>query len=282
MITREDMLELAEFQGHGTDCAISFYFQPSRPKNKSHREDAILAKDLVRQALREAEKNGRNGGARTDLQHILDLAADWQGSQTRARVVFACSNRNVWREFELPPQFPDTQLFLNRRFHLKPMVRVLRAQPRLWMVFVDRHRARFFDLHLDKLKERESLFHALPRRGRGDGFAGYDAGHAERSVNDEILRHFKNVAEYLRQGQEKGAFDNLVIGCQDINWHEFQQHLHSYVKKKFPGTDYGRRWHCHRTAGSRASHRILKQSLDVHRHGLVDEALSQPEATDAA
>ena len=229
-------------------------FQPSRPKNKSHREDAILAKDLVRQALREAEKNGRNGGARTDLQHILDLAADWQGSQTRARVVFACSNRNVWREFELPPQFADTQLFLNRRFHLKPMVRVLRAQPRLWMVFVDRHRARFFDLHLDELKEREALFHALPRRGRGDGFAGYDAGHAERSVNDEILRHFKNVAEYLRQGQEKGAFDNLVIGCQDINWHEFPTASPFLRKEEFARTDYGRRWHCHRTAGSRASH----------------------------
>ena len=60
MITREDIRELAEFQGSGTDCAISFYFQPARPSNKSHREQAILAKDLVRQALREAEKSGRN------------------------------------------------------------------------------------------------------------------------------------------------------------------------------------------------------------------------------
>jgi hypothetical protein len=40
MITREDVRELAEFQGSGTDCAISFYFQPARPSNKSHREQA--------------------------------------------------------------------------------------------------------------------------------------------------------------------------------------------------------------------------------------------------
>src|SRR5258705_4600042 len=110
MITREDMLELAQFQGHGAECAISFYFQPSRPKNKSHREDGILAKDLVRQALREAEKRGRNGSARTDLQRILDLSATWHGSQT-AKVVFACSSRNFWREFDLPPQFADTEHF---------------------------------------------------------------------------------------------------------------------------------------------------------------------------
>jgi len=131
MITHEDMLELAQFQAHGTDCAISFYFQPSRPKNKSHREDAILAKDLVRQALREAEKNDRNGFAQADLRRVLDLAAGWHGNQTRAKVVFACGSRNIWREFELPPQFADTQLFVNRRFHLKPLVLVLRAQPRL-------------------------------------------------------------------------------------------------------------------------------------------------------
>ncbi len=275
MITREDMLELAQFQGHGTDCAVSFYFQPSRPRNKSHREDAILAKDLIRQALREAEKNGRNGSARADLQRILELAAEWHGNQTHAKVVFACSSRNVWREFELPPQLADTQLFVNRRFHLKPLVLVLRAQPRLWLAFVDRHRARIFDLHLDELKEREALFHALPRRGRGDGFAGYDAGHAERSVNDEILHHYKNVAEYLRQGQEKGAFDNLIIGCQDINWHDFEPHLHPYVKQRLLGriaADLGTitEQQVREEAGN-----ILRQSLDQHRRDLVNDVISQ-------
>src|SRR6185295_7934426 len=149
MITREDMLELAQFQGHGTDCAISFYFQPSRPKNKSHREDAILAKDLVRQALREAQKDGRNGCARSDLQRIQELSADWQGSKT-AKVVFACSSRNLWREFDFFTDLATTELFVNRRFHLKPLVLVLRAQPRLWAVVVDRHRARIFDLYLDE------------------------------------------------------------------------------------------------------------------------------------
>jgi peptide subunit release factor 1 (eRF1) len=274
MITREQMIELAEFQAHGADCAISFYFQPSRPKNKAHREDVILAKDLVRQALREAEKNGRNGSARSDLQRMLDLSAAWHGSQT-AKVVFACNSRNIWREFDLPPQFADTCLFVNRRFHLKPLVLIMRAQPHLWLTLVDRHRARIFDLYLDELKEREALFHALPRRGRGDGFAGYDAGHAERSVNDEILHHYKNVAEYLRLGQEKGAFDNLIIGCQDINWHEFEPQLHPHLKKRLLGrmaTDVGTI--SEQQVREQAAH-ILRQSLDHHRHDLVHEVLSQ-------
>ena len=275
MITREDIRELAQFQGNGADCAISFYFQPPKPKNKSHREEAILAKDLVRNALREVEKSGRNGCARADLRRVLDLAAGLHGNQARAKAVFACGTRNLWREFDLPPLLPETRLFVNRRFHLKALAVVLGAQPRLWVALIDRHRARLFDLHLDELKERESLFRTLPRRGRGDGFAGYDAGHAERSVNDEILHHFKNVAEYLRQGEEKGAFDSLIVACQDHNWHEFEPHLHPYVKKRLLGrfvADVGATTHeqVREQAG-----RILRQSLEQHQHDLVSEVLGQ-------
>lgn len=274
MITREDVRELAEFQGSGTDCAISFYFQPARPSNKSHREQAILAKDLVRQALREAEKNGRNGCARADLQRILDLTADWQGISARAKAVFACGGRNIWREFELPPQLAKTQLFVNRRFHLNELAVVLGRQPRLRVAILDRHRARLFDLHLDEVREQEALFHTLSRR-RGDGFLGYDAGHAERSVNDEVLHHFKNVAEVLKQGLEKGAFDQVIIGCPDIHWHDFEAHLHPYVRQRLLGrfaADVGK---VSVEQVREQGERMLKESLTQHRHELVREALGQ-------
>jgi peptide subunit release factor 1 (eRF1) len=275
MITREDIRELAQFQGISSDCAVSFYFQPPRPKNKSHREEAILAKDLVRHAMREVEKNGRNGSVRSDLQRILDLAAELHGNQTRAKAVFACGRRNIWREFDLPPYLADTQLFVNRRFHLKPLAVVLAAQPHLWVALADRHRARVFDVHLDEVKELESLFHPLPRRGRGDGFMGYDAGHAERSVNDEVLHHFKNVAEYLKQGHEKGAFESLIIGCQEINWHEFEPHLHPYLKKRLLGRFVADIASVTEEQVRDHARRILQESLDHHRRDLVSEALNQ-------
>ena len=71
MITREDIRELAQFQYNDEDnCVLSFYFQPRRPQNKSHREEAILAKDLVREALHGTEKNAKNKCAKADLQRI--------------------------------------------------------------------------------------------------------------------------------------------------------------------------------------------------------------------
>ena len=233
-ITREDIRELAAFQSNGDGCALSFYFQPRTPQNKSHKEETILAKDLVRQALREAEKHGKNGCAREDLDRILEIAGNLHGNQARAKAVFASSTKKIWREFDLPPQLPGTQLVVNRRFHLKPLAALLGAQPKLCVALVDRQRGRFFDLRLDELKERGGLFHNLPR-GRSDGYAGYNAGHVQRRVANEAKQHYKQVADRLQEEVERGLWEKLVIGCHDTNWSEFESHLHAYVKQRLLG-----------------------------------------------
>src|SRR6201993_1351212 len=118
MITREDIRELAAFQSNGDGCALSFYFQPRTPQNRSHKEEAILAKDLVRQALRESEQHGNGGCAREDLERILEIANNLPGGRGKAKAIFAAAPKKIWKEFDLPPQLPGTQLFVNRRFHL--------------------------------------------------------------------------------------------------------------------------------------------------------------------
>ena len=109
---------------------------------------------------------------------------------------FASGAKGYWREFDLPAWLGATQLFVNRRFHLKPLAALLGAQPRLGVVLVDRQRARFFDLRLDELKEREGMFRSLPRN-RSDGYAGYNAGHTERIVKQQTL---PQALEYVWRG----------------------------------------------------------------------------------
>jgi peptide chain release factor subunit 1 len=277
MITREDIRELAQFKADDHNaCALSFYFEPRTPQNKSHREEIILAKDLVRNALRETEKDGKNGCARADLARILSLAENLQGNQARAKAVFACGRKGIWREFDLPPQLPETQLFVNRQFHLKPLAQLLGAQPRLWAAVVDRHRARFFDLRLDELKESESLFRTPPlRQGRGDGYAGYEGGHAQRRAEDEALHHFKAVAEHLKNAFEQGEFEKLIVGCQDSNWHELEAHLHPYVKERLLGRFSADVAKLTNEQIREQATRILRDALDHRRHELVREVLDQ-------
>jgi hypothetical protein len=252
MITRDQIHEIAQFEDQGA-CALSFYFQPTTPRNKAHKEEAILTKDLVREALRKlesraklhdrnnegADKNKENKdkyeAARADIDRIVRLSQDLRGNGTHAKAVFACAAQGFWREYDLPPQLGGTQLLLSQHFYLKPLAQLLGAFPSLGVVLVDRQRARLFDLRLGELTEREGFFHPLPRRGRGDGFAGYDGGHAERRVADEARQHFKLVAEVLKNALEKHAFEKWILGCQETHWTQFQPQLHPDVAQKLLG-----------------------------------------------
>ena len=74
MITRDDIRELANF--HSSEgCAVTFYYQPAAPTNRSHRDETILVKDLVNNSLRGAEKKGsKQKSALADLQRILEVS----------------------------------------------------------------------------------------------------------------------------------------------------------------------------------------------------------------
>ena len=277
MITREDIRQLAQFQTNGHEgCALSFYFEPSTPHDKSHREEAILVKDLVRDALREVEKNRKNGDTKADLDRILVLAENLHGNQARAKAIFACGSRNFWREFDLPTQLSGTQLFVNRRFHLKPLAQALGAQPLLWVALVGRQRARFFDLRLDELQERKGLFRTpVLRQERRNGHANYEGGQAQRRIQDDALHHFKDVAEHLREALEKGICEKLIIGCHDTNWHQLESHLHPYVKDRLVG-----HFSCDvsKMTGEQIKEqagRLLRHSMDRRRRELVADVLNQ-------
>jgi peptide subunit release factor 1 (eRF1) len=233
MITRENIRELANFEAR-EGCAVSFFYQPVTPRNKSHREEAILIKDLVRAAQRDAEKQGRDGCAQPDLDRILEMAERLHGNGGRAKAIFASAKDNFWREFDLPPRFAETRLFINQRFHLRPLTAIADVLPRLLIVVLDKTRARFFELWMDEIHELEQfrMANEITRRGRSDGWGGYEAGHAERHVDNEALHFYKDVAEKMKALHESG-FDRFLIGCRDENWPEIEPHLHPYVKQRF-------------------------------------------------
>jgi peptide chain release factor subunit 1 len=236
MMTRDEIRELAAFQADETKgaCALSFYFQPDPAQDRSHRREAIVAKDIVKQALKSTAATGKNGSLHADLDRVLDLATNLRGN-ARGRAVFACSAQNFWREYELPPHLGATQIYLQPQFQLKPLAALLGAQPALCVAMVDRQRARFFDLRLDHLHENGAIVHMLSRSASSYGYNGYEAGHAERRVSEEALQHFKAVSERLRADLERGAWERLIVGCHDVSWPEFESHLHPYVKQRLIG-----------------------------------------------
>ncbi len=273
MIMREAIRELASFESP-EGCAVSFYYQPRTPQNKSHKEEAILVKDLARNVLAERAKHGKNGHAREDLERIVAFAERLKGNHARGKAVFACGARGIWKEFDLPSQLRATQLVVNTRFHLKPLTAML-ASPRCYIVLADRERARLFDLWMDHFAEVDNIFDEIPRRGRSDGFQGYDAGHNERRIEVEAIRHFKRVAERLQQLAVDRSVNLFIIGCRDETWPEFSAQLHTYVKQRVigrfsvdPATASGEEVR-------EKAERILEEYEADRRQGLIREVLGE-------
>src|SRR5277367_3003054 len=138
MMTREEIRELAAFQADESKgaAALSFYFQPDPPQDRSHRSEGIVAKDVVKQALQSAAAPGKNGSVHADLDRIIDLATNLRG-QARGKVVFACSAENVWKEYDLPPRLGATHIYLQPRFQLKPLSSLLGGHPALCVAVID-------------------------------------------------------------------------------------------------------------------------------------------------
>lgn len=235
MITREALRRLAEFQADD-DSAISFYYQPTTPSDKSHREEAILIKDIVKSAQQRgnARKNGR-GPSSADLERLLALADRLDGNHSRAKAIFACERKGVWEEFDFPAELQRTEIIVNRRFHLRPLVAIVDALPRTFAALTDRKRARLFDVWMHEARQVEDISDDLPRRGRSDGFAGYDGGHAERHVGNEAMRHVKHVVERLLERHQNGEFERLAFGCRDEMWSDIEAQLHPYLRQAFIG-----------------------------------------------
>lgn len=273
-ITREQLRQLAQFEDDRS-CAVTFYFQPSTPRNKAHKEDMILIKDLVREATRNLEAKGKKDCAAEDVERIVRLLGELRSNGTHGKAVFACAEQDLWQEYDLPPVLGRTQLSIDRHFHLKPLAHLLGATPLLGVVLLDRHRARIFDLRLGELIEREDLFHPLSRRGRSDGFGGYDGGHAQRRVEDEVRQHFKNVAENLKELLEKGIFEKWILACQDSHLSMFEPQLHPYVSQALIGRFHADPGHANKEEIRASAQKIVDDWQNERRRELMREALDQ-------
>jgi peptide subunit release factor 1 (eRF1) len=275
MITREEIRQLAQFESPA-GCAISFYFQPQTPQNKSHREEAILVKDLVRDALRKAERNGNHAVLREDLEKILTIAEALHGNHSRGKAIFACREQGIWRELDIPQRPEQSQITVNSRFHLRPLVDARSGLPRTCIALVNRKKARIFELQDKEITQKPDLeFGPSPAVPRSDGFQGYEAGHRERHVENVTMQHFKMFAESLLMLAHRDKFNALLIGCQDDSWPEIESQLHSDLKQKLRGrfpidvvsaTPEEVRQH---------ANRILTESMLTRQRELISEVMGE-------
>ena len=277
MITRETLREIAAFQSPSHD-AVTFYFQPSVPQDKSHRQEAILVKDLVRNAIVSVDKEGKNGNLRATLDRILALSEHLHGNQGKAKAVFACASQNYWREFDLPSELSSTQLIVNQRFHVTPMAGLHDTLGKVSVVLIDRTKARFFELQMNQVREVADLVNQITRRGRSDGFFGFDAGHAERRVDNEIAAHYRRVSERLMELYGNGAAEYFVLGCHEEAHNDIEKELHPYLRQRLIGHFSAEPTGITPDEVRQSANRVIGQHRQQTRRELISEVVDEAKA----
>ncbi len=190
----------------------------------------------MRDVLRKAERNGNDAALRQDLEKVLEIAEGLHGNHSRGKAIFACREQGIWHEFDVPPRLGRSQITVNSRFHLRPLVDAKSGLPRTCIALVNRKKARIFELQEAEITQKLDLeFGPSPAVPRSDGFQGYEAGHRERHVENTTMQHFKMFAESLVLLCNREKLEALLIGCQDDSWPEIEAQLPTALKQKLRG-----------------------------------------------
>jgi len=213
--------------------AISFYYFPQTPQNKAHREEAILLKDRIRDTRKRLESKGKRA-ALADLDRISVLVDQWRNSNS-PKAAFVCAEHGVFETVDLPDVEGETAIYVNSRFHLRPLSEAGSVGGSYLIALADRVSVRFERYQRGALQEIDRIDSDIPRKARTDGFGGYDGGHNDRHVENWEMRHFKEMAEKIKVLCEREPLDGVAIVCRSEIRPQIEPHLHTYVKEKLLG-----------------------------------------------
>lgn len=125
IVTREDLKTLADFRDENSH-AVTFYFKPAGGANAAR--DAKVVQLEARDVISSAFATGlRKSGLLRDLDEILQISENAPESEGLMKVVFACRERGVWLEYDIPAEGRHVRLHVGNHFDLAPLLRALDA-----------------------------------------------------------------------------------------------------------------------------------------------------------
>jgi hypothetical protein len=229
-ITLDELQGLASFWTDTGD-AISVYFKAPEPSELAHREEPIIAKDRIRQKL--GTLKGASPADREDVQRIIETIADMKGNNGRAKVIFACRSKGIWREFDAPGDF-GCRIDVGPSFTLAPLIAQQQGRRRYCVALADRNRARLLLLEARQITEHSQVIDEDDKEKiRTTGTS--KSVHLERKKDEQARRHFTFLAEHLLHFYEHKDYDCLIVGCREEMWPAIEAELHPQLKRTLVG-----------------------------------------------
>lgn len=218
-VTQENLLELTKFCDEAAH-AVSLYFSlPSTP-NQSHRTEFIAIKRLVQDVQDEFDPQALSTSLAKDLDDVLNMSEEICGNPARFWAVFACREKQLWREFGLPATRFIGQLEVGRRFRLFPLMDAMQACAPYCVLLLESGKARVFVVRGTEIQEfPDGLPAADLRLHAEDSRVGWSS-HIDRDVEEHEKAYCKSLAHMLHKFMAEQQTSHVVIGCREDLWGE--------------------------------------------------------------
>lgn len=251
VLNRHDVRDLIEFKAG--PCVSMFL--PTHPGSREERQDAIRLKNLIGQATDELlDRQLRRSEAAKLVEPLRELQQTEPWIHRSDGLACFCGP-DFFRAYSVPLRLEE-ELFVSDRFHVKPLLPLLRADSRYFVLALSQDDARLFEATRHSIRELElpaieraeldgveqvQQYHAhrAPSQGRGATGEAIFHGHGgpdDRSKTD-ILQYFHRVNRSVNHVlQEQQA--PLVLACVGYlaPIYESANSYGQFVKVKVPGS----------------------------------------------
>lgn len=219
LVTREDLLELGNFCDEHAH-SLSFYFSFASTPDNSHREELIAIKRLIQQKQADLGPHPEPTSLAKDLEELLNVTEEIRLNPARLRAVFACREKQVWREFDLPAHDSVRLLEVGRRFYLFPLLMALQSCAPYCVVLLETGKARGFVVRGTEIREVEGR---LPMEDLSlhaeDSRVGWSR-HIDKNVDEHEKAYFSKLAHSMLAFMREQQIAQLLIGCREDLWGE--------------------------------------------------------------
>jgi peptide subunit release factor 1 (eRF1) len=190
------------------------------------------AVDELRRLSRETDglEHDARVALRADVDRIADFLSSFSPKGAHGVVVYACGPADLFEVIRLPRPI-ETRAVIDDSPLIEPLAALIGAGSWL-VVLVNRQTGRMFLGDRERLDEIDVIVddvHGQHKQG------GWSQARYQRSVDEDVQDHLRNVAEAAFVHFKRAPFDNLLLGGPQETLTDFEPKLHAYLKERVAG-----------------------------------------------
>src|SRR3954466_2627336 len=167
---------------------------------------------------------------RADLDRVEEFLAGFSPKGAHGLVIYACGPADLFEVIRLPRPIPSRAVIDDSPF-IEPLAGLV-GLGSWFTVLVNRHTGRMFLGDRERLDEIDVVtdqVHGQHKQG------GWSQARYQRSVDEDVQDHLRNVAEAAFVHFKRAPFDHLLLGGPAETLADFEPKLHAYLQQRIAG-----------------------------------------------